>query len=141
MNYQLSFNLTTWQKSHFLPESKSERNIFTEKQNKLTNQTIEGNSIGLQERGMTRDDPGTGVLVVIKVLCARLVSGREMTFGPSTAQALKLPRKRALVGLRLCNPQPQGNALLPLPSGSVYFLNVNSGDRFKACLEIKHIIM
>lgn len=86
-----------------------------------------------------RGDPGTGVLVVVKVLCARLVSESEMTFGPSTAQALKLPRKRALVGLRLCNPQPQGNALLP--SGSVYFLNINSGDRFKACLEIKHIIM
>ena len=52
---------------------------------------------------------------------------------------LKPPKKRALVGLRLCNHQAQLNALLL--SGSVYFLNINSGDRFKACLEIKHIIM
>lgn len=88
---------------------------------------------------MTRGYPGAGVLVVLEALFARLVSGSEMTFGPWTAQSLKLPRKRALVGLRLCKPQPQGNALLP--SGSVYFLNINSGDRFKACLEIKHIIM
>lgn len=54
-------------------------------------------------------------------------------------QALETLKQMALVGLRLCNSQLQLNALLP--SGSVYFLNINSRDRFKACLEIKHIIM
>lgn len=62
-----------------------------------------------------------------------------MILEPRLLKPLKPPKKRTLVGLRLCNCQPQLNALLP--SGSVYFLNINSGDRFKACLEIKHIIM
>lgn len=80
-----------------------------------------------------------GVLVVIARLPARPVSGGNMILEPGLVKPLKPPKKRALVGLRLCNRQPQLNALLP--SGSVYFLNINSGDRFKACLEIKHIIM
>lgn len=57
----------------------------------------------------------------------------------SFAEALETLKQMASVGLRLCNSQLQPNALLP--SGSVYFLNINSRDRFKACLEIKHIIM
>lgn len=81
----------------------------------------------------------TGVLVVIAHLHARLVSRGNMILEPGPVKPLKPPKERALVGLRLCNRQPQLNALLP--SGSVYFLNINSGDRFKACLEIKHIIM
>ena len=85
------------------------------------------------------DRHGTGALVVMARLHSPLVSGGNTIWEPGLLKSLKLPKKRALVGLRLCNRQPQLNALLP--SGSVYFLNINSGDRFKACLEIKHIIM
>lgn len=72
-------------------------------------------------------------------LCTSLLKRRNVTLSPTLLKPLKPPKKRALGALRLCNRRPQLNALLP--SGSVYFLNINSGDRFKACLEIKHIIM
>ena len=90
-------------------------------------------------REKRRDRNEVGILVVTAYLCTRLVSGGNTLWEPGLLKLLKPPKKRALVGLRLCNCQPQLNALLP--SGSVYFLNINSGDRFKACLEIKHIIM
>lgn len=47
-----------------------------------------------------------GVLVVRACLHARLVSGGNMILEPGLVKPLKPPKKRALVGLRLCNRQP-----------------------------------
>lgn len=91
-------------------------------------------------RAKSRDKNEIRVLVCNSILVCQAGKWRKYTLGTWTIQTLKkLPTKRALVNLRLCNCEPQLNALLP--SGSVYFLNINSRDRFKACLEIKHIIM
>lgn len=88
---------------------------------------------------MKKGSAGIRILVVIELLCARLVSGRDIIFGSWTAQTLKTSQEKSFGRSGALQSQPQRNALLP--SGSVYFLNINSGDRFKACLEIKHIIM
>lgn len=53
---------------------------------------------------MKKGNSGLGVLVVIEFLRAGLVSGRDMIFGPWTAQTLTTSQERAAVGVRPCRP-------------------------------------
>lgn len=135
---QLPSHLATWQKRKFCLHGTPNESLCRKKMLKVRGGWGQwGKRMGMGEHtGNTHD---IGVLIVIARLHARPVSGGNMILEPGLVKPLKPPKKRALVGLRLCNRQPQRNALLP--SGSVYFLNINLGDRFKACLEIKHIIM
>lgn len=65
--------------------------------------------------------------------CEKLV---DRVTGGFASTAAKQP---GLASACAIGRQLQANALLP--SGSVYFLNINPTDRVKACVEIKHTII